>query len=82
MSFHSVHRRLPAMMNDGDSGTIDGGAINSLTANVVRERQLFYKLLWARLYLPNFYPFTELDSWKNCLTSAFLLSIAILTKLV
>jgi hypothetical protein len=25
--FHSVHRRLPAMMNDGDSGTIDGGAI-------------------------------------------------------
>jgi hypothetical protein len=25
--FSSGHRRLPAMMNDGDSGTIDGGAI-------------------------------------------------------
>jgi hypothetical protein len=43
-----------------------GYVINSLTAIVVREHQLFYELLWARLYLPNFYPFTELDSWKNC----------------
>jgi hypothetical protein len=25
--FRSGHRRLPVMMNDGDSGTIDGGAI-------------------------------------------------------
>jgi len=25
--FHSGRRRLPAMMNDGDGGTIDGGVI-------------------------------------------------------
>jgi len=25
--FHSGRRRLPAMMNDGDGGKIDGGAI-------------------------------------------------------